>query len=81
MVTYFVVQTYQVGKRGALIPDQPKQARDRQHLDALAVRMARTCVAVIAFSRAGDPETGDWEDAVIISQHGQVPQELLEMAG
>lgn len=81
MVTYYVAQTYQAGKRGALIPDQPKQARNLQHLETMVERLALTSVAVIAFSRSGDPETGEWEEAVIISQHGQVPQELLEMAG
>jgi len=81
MVTYFVVQSFQRGKRGALIPDQPRQARDQGHCEFLAMRLAESRPAVVAFSRKGEPSTGDWEDAVIIAQYGDVPDELMDMAG
>lgn len=81
MVTYFVVQAYQRGKKGALIPDQPKQARDKNHCEVMAERIAQTSASVVAFSRRGDPETGDWDDAYVIAQYGDVPHELLEMTG
>lgn len=81
MVTYFVVQTFQKGRKGILVADQPKQARDQNHCEILAERMSRSAAAVVAFSRRGEPETGDWEDAIILAQYGQVPDELMEMAG
>ncbi len=80
MVTYFVVQAYQRGKKGMLIPDQPKQARDVSHCSLLAERLAEKSASVVAFSRCGDPESGEWEDAVILAQFGEVPSELYEMA-
>ncbi|WP_332717415.1 hypothetical protein [Pelagibacterium mangrovi] len=81
MVTYYVVQSFKRGKRGALLPDQSRQARDQHHCEMLAERLAETCHAVVAFSRAGDPTTGDWEDAQLIAQYGPLPDELMEMAG
>ena len=78
MVTYFVVQSFQRGKKGALIADQPRQARDKAHCEYLAGKLAEKSESVVAFSRSGDPSTGDWEDAQIIAQHGCVPDELLE---
>ncbi|HEU5019654.1 MAG TPA: hypothetical protein VFT69_16975 [Pseudolabrys sp.] len=81
MVTYFVVQTFQKGKRGMLIADQPRQARDQGHCEFLAERLSHSNAAVVAFSRRGEVESGDWEDAIILAQYGQIPEELLEMAG
>lgn len=81
MVTYYVVQTFQRGKRGVLLPDQPRQARDERHCEMLAERLSETHHAVVAFSRVGDPSTGEWEDAQVIAQYGPLPDELMEMAG
>jgi len=80
MVTYFVVQSFQRGKKGMLIPDQPRQARDQHHCQYLAEKLAESCASVVAFSRTGEPETGDWQDAIILAQFGETPSELLEMA-
>lgn len=80
MVTYYVVQTFERGRKGSLVADQPRQARDKAHCEYLAERLSETHVAVVAFSRTGEVETGDWDDAVIIAQYGQIPDELLEMA-
>ncbi len=81
MITYFVVQSFQRGKKGALIPDEPKPARDQNHCMILAERPSKGSASVVAFSRSGDPDSGDWEDAVLIAQYGEVPGELLELAG
>ncbi len=35
----------------------------------------------VAFSRTGDPEVGDFADAVIISQFGEVPADLEAVGG
>lgn len=81
MVTYFVVQSFQRGKKGMLIPDQPRQARDRSHCEYLAERLANSCASVVAFSRSGEPDTGAWDDAVILAVHGETPAELHQLAG
>jgi hypothetical protein len=80
VVTYFVVQAYQRGKKGMLIADQPKNARDLSHCEMMAERLSRTSASVVAFSRTGDPESGEWDDAVILARFGEVPSELYELA-
>lgn len=79
MVTYYIVQSFERGKKGMLIPDLPKQARDEAHCQLLAERLAAQKASVVAFSRTGDPDAGDWDDAVVIKQFGELPSELLEM--
>lgn len=80
MITYFVVQSFQRGKKGMLIADEPRQARDQDHCKLMAERLAPQSASVLAFSRSGDPNTGDWSDAVVLVQYGELPQELLEEA-
>lgn len=80
MLTYFVVQSFQRGNKGMLVPDAPKEARDKKHCEQLALRLAQSSASVIAFSRSGDPDVGAWDDAIIIAQYGEDPAELLEVA-
>ena len=54
----------------------PGEAQDRQSAfsaESLARRMAATAAGAVAFSRTGDPATGDFEDAVVLLQIGEVP--------
>ena len=81
MITYYVVQSFSQGRRGILIAGEPRQVPSQRQCEALAERLAEEAVAVVAFSRTGDPKTGDWEDAVVISQFGRIPDDVMEMAG
>ncbi|MHA6690565.1 hypothetical protein [Devosia sp. A449] len=75
-VTHFVVQAYRKGKRGKIEAEEPKVARDENNALAMAERLALSRHAVIAFSRTGDTETGDFDDPVILAKHGAVPEHL-----
>lgn len=79
MVTYFVVQPFLLGKKGMIIPAPPIQATDEHHCRRLAARHAETSPCVIAFSRTGNPEYGDWDDAVVIARYGTIPDDIMEM--
>lgn len=82
MVTYFVVLGFEVGKNGVLIADEPKEIHGgAARCVAAAKRMAEGKAGVIAFSRSGDPNLGDWEDAEVLWQSGLVPEEAFAMAG
>lgn len=76
MITYFVVQSFQRGKKGIVMPDTPVQAATRDQALRLAERLAPTKQAVVAFSRTGDAKDGEWEPAVILAVHGHVPEEI-----
>lgn len=75
-VTHFVVQAYRKGKRGKIEAEEPKIARDENNALAMAERLALSRHAVIAFSRTGDPDTGDFDDPVILAKHGDLPEHL-----
>ncbi len=72
-VTYFVALPFVRSEDGDLVAGE---AQDKQTA-AAAVRaaeaMARTAAGAVAFSRTGDPATGDFADAVVIRQFGDVP--------
>ncbi|GGD31070.1 hypothetical protein [Aureimonas glaciei] len=80
MLTYFVVQTFEIGKRGMLIADPAVQMQSAGQATRTAERLALKKAGVVAFSRTGDPETGDFDDAKILYIHGQVPAEMAEAA-
>jgi hypothetical protein len=43
---------------------------------ALAARLAQTHVSVIAWSRTGDPDLGDWGPPEILVRTGVIPAEF-----
>jgi hypothetical protein len=80
-LTYFVVQAYKAVKgRGKISADEAIPARDHDHAMRMFGRFKETRAGVVAFSRTGDPTTGDYEDAVIIARHGILPAEVDGLA-
>lgn len=71
-ITHYVVQSYRkVGKR--IVPDEPKVATDERQCMRMAEAAAGRRHAVIAFSRTGDADTGDFDEPVILAKFGEVP--------
>jgi hypothetical protein len=73
-VTYFVAIPFRLSEDGAIVAGEPHECRDGGKASRVAAVMAadpKNCGA-IAFSRTGDPALGDFEDAVIITQIGDV---------
>lgn len=72
-VTHYVVQSFRkMGKR--VVADEPKVAADERQCLRLAEAAAARRYAVIAFSRTGDIDTGDFDDPVILATYGDVPE-------
>jgi hypothetical protein len=72
-VTHYVVQCYRkMGKR--LVADEPRVVKDERECLRVAEATASRRAAVIAFSRTGDADTGDFDDPVILATHGDVPE-------
>lgn len=78
--TYFVVQSFERSAKGGLAARVPIQVQSREQAIRLADREATRYAGVIAFSRTGDPSTGDYGDAVILATLGHVPEEVLDAA-
>ena len=50
--------------------------RTRQEFKAEALSRKEGHVGAVAFSRTGDPATGDFSDAIVIRKFGDVPDDL-----
>ncbi len=80
MVTYYVVQGFLRGKNGYPIPEESQEVPNARYARALCERLMLDRMAAVAFSRSGDPATGEWQDAVVICRLGAVSDELLAEA-
>lgn len=77
-VTYFVVQPF-VRTEDGLVVAEPKTAQSADAARAIA-RQAAGKGGAIAFSRSGDPSTGEFSDARVLGVFGEVPEDAAEMA-
>lgn len=63
---------------GGLTPGQaiecPSGAAAIRRAEAMSANQAN--VGAVAFSRSGDPNLGEFDDAVILKAFGQVPEDL-----
>jgi hypothetical protein len=79
-VTYFVALPFVAADDG-LAPAEPVECFSPNaavmHAEALSCREGHA--GAIAFSRTGDPATGDFNDAQIIRRFGNVPYNLIDL--
>lgn len=76
-VTYYVVQPFELSPKGRYKVGRPVEAQSSDHALRRAERLAAEQGGAIAFSRSGDPEIGDFEDAVLLGKFGEVPDDFL----
>lgn len=72
-VTYFVAMPFVRNEEGELVAGEAQDRQSAGAAESAARRMAETAAGAVAFSRTGDPATGEFEDAVIIREFGEVP--------
>ena len=82
-VTYFVALPFARTEEGDLLPGEAKECPSAIGAEAAARRFARENAGAIAFSRYGDPNVGEFEDAKILLSIGDVLtiEQLLDAAG
>ena len=75
-ITYYVAIGFRYDEEGELVALEPMEARS----SAAAVSRARALAAkeagAIAFSRSGDPDIGEFADAVVLFREGDVPSDI-----
>ena len=77
-VTYYVVLPFFRTLDGEVLADEPIEVPAADRARRQAERVARSKGGAVAFSRTGDPVTGEYEDAVILAQFGDVPEDIAE---
>ena len=75
-LTYYVVLPFFRTSDGEVLADEPIDVSDADRARRQAERVARSKGGAIAFSRTGDPVTGEFDDAVILASFGEVPNDL-----
>lgn len=76
-LTYFVALSFNRQAEGELVAGEARECPSAQAAIHLARRMATASAGAIAFSRTGDPSTGEFEAAEILRQFGEVPPDHL----
>jgi hypothetical protein len=76
-VTYFVALPFVAGDDG-MAAGEPTECFNPVAVVARAEALSRKegHVGAVAFSRTGDPATGDFSDARVIRKFGDVPDDL-----
>ena len=80
-VTYYAVLPFVRDEDGNLCPDEPVECQSPAGAASRARALAVTKAGAVAFSRTGDPDIGDFSDAVIIAKVGDVPPDLEAATG
>jgi hypothetical protein len=79
-VTYYVALPF-VAADGGIAPVQAIQcfSPSAAVIKAEALSRRRGYVGAIAFSRTGDPATGNFSDATVIRKFGDLPEDLSSL--
>jgi len=75
-VTYFVVVVFD-REDGDLRPGEPQEVRSAEAARRRVASLAGAHAGAVAFSRTGDPATGEFSDAEILSETGDVDLDAL----
>ena len=76
-ITYHVVVPFGRSEDGDLVPLEPLEAPNGESARWRAQAAAAKHGGAIAFSRTGNPDTGDFGDATILATYGEVDHGML----
>ena len=72
--TIYFVQAFNAGRGGSLKADAPIAFKTESGALRTAEKLALSKLGVVAFSSAGDPEMGDYDDEpTVIFRQGELP--------
>ena len=81
MVTYFVVLPFVRNEEGELCPAEPVECASAAVAVFRAQEIGAKQAGAVAFYRTGDPDTGEWAEAVILARVGETPEDLEAATG
>jgi hypothetical protein len=76
-LTYFVALRFDRNDEGEFRTDDAQECPDAAAAIQRAEDMSKRSAGAIAFSRTGDPATGEFEAAEILQKFGQIPPDHL----
>lgn len=77
-VTYYVALPFTTDEEGSVIAGTAEECQTSSGALRRAEMMARVAghIGAVAFSRSGDPLTGEFGDAKLLRKFGNVPEDL-----
>ena len=78
-ITYYVALPILAGEDGDLYAGEGIEAQSEREARSRASALAQGNAGAVAFSRSGDPSTGEFEPAVIIASFGNLPADIAGM--
>ena len=78
-ITYYVALPFIRATDGTLTAEQAEECPNPDVVRRRAAGMARAKGGAVAFTRSGDPDIGEFGDAVILGKFGDVPEDLSEL--
>jgi hypothetical protein len=79
-ITYHVVLPIVRTEEGELVAEDGVEAPSPSAAIWQARVLAARKAGAIAFSRSGDPDTGDYGDAVVLARFGEMPSDVDALA-
>jgi hypothetical protein len=76
-ITYYVSIGFTRDEAGDLVALEPAESQTPGVAISKARSFAATNAGAVAFSRTGDPEVGEFDDAKVLWQSGEIPADLL----
>jgi hypothetical protein len=76
-VTYCVAMGFIRDEAGELVALDPVEAQSSSAAIAQARSLASSKAGAVAFSRTGDPNVGEFSDAVVLFRAGEVPDDAM----
>ena len=76
-VTYYVVVPFDWNEVGDLAAGPAQEATSASAAERGARALSLQHVGAVAFSRTGDPSIGDFQDAIVLAQFGEVDLNAL----
>ncbi len=80
-LTYFVVLPLVRDQEGDLVAEAGLEAPSAPAALRRAQSLADRKAGALAFSRTGDPDLGEFEDAIILGRFGDTPADLASLMG
>lgn len=72
-VTYYVALPFDQNEEGDLVAGEAQECQTATAAIRRAQSMAKVNAGAVAFSRRGDPSTGEFEEAEVLGAYGKVP--------
>jgi hypothetical protein len=76
-ITYFVALPFDRNEEGELVAGEAREAQSDMAARRIASALAGGKAGAVAFSRTGDPSTGEFDYAVILARYGETPDDVV----